>query len=303
MGSDMSNCAADFFRYLPVSQRDEQWGMYVTGGGFNAIAPHDHYPRPGHPQGYMFEWSRGRALPEYQTLYITRGEGEFESRLTGRKRVTAGSVILLFPGVWHRYRPAREIGWDEYWVSYDGDFARRLVQQRFFSPEVPVVEAGLSDAILPTFLTLIDRLRSEPVGFRKLIAADTMQILAGILSAVQMRRTDSRRHELIRRAKLLLEANVHRTPAIDRLAASIGLSTTHFYRIFREHTGLSPYQYHLQLRINRAKVMLRGTTRDLKQIAVALGFECPFHFSKLFKKKTGLSPSDWRRGVSLDDAD
>ena len=52
------------FRYLPVSEREEQWGLYVTGGGFNVIKPGSHYPCAGHPREYAFFWSNGRILHE-----------------------------------------------------------------------------------------------------------------------------------------------------------------------------------------------------------------------------------------------
>ena len=93
----------------------------------------------------------------------------------------------------------------------------------------------------------------------------------------------------------MLETQTDTVPAIEKLAASLGLSTRHFYRVFREHTGLSPYQYHLQLRIERAKQMLHGTAMNVKEIAAALAFESPFHFSNVFKQKTGMSPSQWRQ--------
>ena len=41
-------------------------------------------------------------------------------RRTGTLAVEPGSVMLLFPGEWHRYRPNQESGWDEYWVSFGG---------------------------------------------------------------------------------------------------------------------------------------------------------------------------------------
>src|ERR1700722_5895732 len=108
----------DFFRYLPVSKRDQQWGLFVTAGGFNSIEPKTAYPRPGHPRGYAFSWNKGRVLAEYQALLITRGAGEFESNRSARQPVSKGNVILLFPRVWHRYRPIYEEGWDEYWISF-----------------------------------------------------------------------------------------------------------------------------------------------------------------------------------------
>ena len=290
----MPNRAKDFFRYLPVSQREEQWGLYVTAGGFNAIAPGDPYPRPGHPRGYAFSMNQGRSLPEYQALYITRGEGQFESEPSGPKRVAAGSVILLFPGVWHRYHPVPHVGWDEYWISYNGAYVERLVQEGFIAPQTPVLKTGLDYLLLHAYLTLLDRLRSEPVGFQQLLAASAMEILAASLGAARGHRAGNQMHELVCRAKLLLETQIESIPSMENIAASLGLSTTHFYRVFREHTGLSPYQYHLQLRIERAKRMLNGTSLSIKEIANTLAFESPFHFSNLFKRKTGMSPSQWR---------
>jgi len=292
----MSHSTTNYFRYLTVGDRDIQWGLYVTGAGCTVVPPGIHYPPAVHPEVYHFAWERGRVLPEHQIVYITRGEGEFESAKAGKKKITAGNVFLLFPGEWHRYRPNREIGWDEYWVSYNGDYPDRLVKHGFISPENPVLQTGLDDAILHPYVNLLDQVRSEPVGYQQLIAADTTTILAAVLAAVRSRRNGGRIDAMVRRAKLILEQQPEELASMERLAAELNLSPTHFHRLFREHTGLSPYQYHLQLRINRAKEMLHGTNLSIKQIAAALGFENPYHFSKTFKKKTGMSPSKWRGG-------
>jgi AraC-like DNA-binding protein len=294
----MLNRANEFFRYLSVGERDRKWGLYVTGGGFNAVEPGSHYPRPGHPRTYLFSWSKGRVLSEYQMLFITQGEGEFESHSTGGKKVPSGSVVLLFPGVWHRYRPVAAVGWHEYWVSYSGDCVDRLVEHGFFSPREPILKVGGDDALLHAYLTLLDRLRSEPIGFQQLLAASVMEILAALMGAVRAQGAGSRMHEIVCRAKSLLESHTGATPTIEKLANSLGLSARQLYRVFREHTGLSPHQYHLLLRIERAKRMLHGTSMSVKEVAAALAFENPFHFSNVFKQKTGTSPTQWRRSGS-----
>ena len=149
------------------------------------VGPGDRYPKGGHPHGFAFSWSKGRVLSEYQALHVTRGEGEFESKRSGRKIVPAGSVVLLFPGVWHRYRPIPNVGWDEYWVSFNGEYIERLIQQGFFSPKNPFSRPGLDDLILRGYLTLLDRLHAEPVGFEQLLAATVVEILAAALGAVR----------------------------------------------------------------------------------------------------------------------
>jgi AraC-like DNA-binding protein len=237
-------------------------------------------------------------LPEYQILYITRGEGEFESKVAGPRRVTAGSAVLLFPDVWHRYRPIKEFGWDEYWISYDGDYVRKLVENSFLKPEEPVMKTGLDEAVLHGYMSMIERMRLEPVGFPQLIAADAVEILAAVLGAARGQQSGSHTSTVIRQAKSLLEADLEGALSMDKLAGQLTMSITHFYRLFKEHTGMSPYQYHLQLRINRAKEMLHGTDLTIKEIAKKLRFESEFHFSKLFKRKTQFSPTDWRRLTS-----
>jgi AraC-like DNA-binding protein len=292
---EMAKPARDFFRYLPPSDRAMQWGLYVRGAGFQSIEPHGRFPPSEHPQGYMFSWPHGRTLDEYQTLYITRGKGVFESSVTGVKEVVAGSVLMLFPGVWHRYRPLAAVGWDEYWVSYGGPNVDRLVENGFLSPQDAVLNSGLDNELLQAYRTLLNRLRCQPIGVEQLLAASVVDVLATALNAVRAQTTAGRTHELICRAKALLGTRESPIPTIEAMAASLGMSATHFHRIFRTQTGLSPYQYRLQLRLENARQMLQGTTLSIKEIAATLSFESPFHFSKIFKRKTGFSPTQWRR--------
>jgi AraC-like DNA-binding protein len=292
----MSVLPKEFFRYLPFSDRDVQWELYVTGMGCSNVPAGSRYPRSVHPGIYQFAWERGRVLPDYQVLYITRGEGEFESRATGKRTVGQGTVLLLFPGVWHSYHPLPETGWDEYWVSYRGDYARRLVERGFLTPSDAVLSTGLDDSILHPYLRILDRIGRESPGYQQLIAANTMEILAASLSAVQSTRTGSHAAAVIRQAKIVLAERIEEIVDMEKLAASFHVSYAHFRRVFKQQTGLSPYQYHLQLRTHRARELLHGTTLTVQQVAARLQFPNAYHFSKIFKKKTGMSPSQWRRG-------
>jgi AraC-like DNA-binding protein len=293
----MPDSDMEYFRYLPVGGLDKRWGVYVTGVGCTSVPPcSKSYPISAHPDHYQFHWENGRVLQEYQALYILRGDGEFESKTAGARKVLPGSLMIVFPGEWHRYRPRHAIGWDEYWLSFRGRHVDELVRHGFISPNKPVLHTGVDDAILHPYLTTLDRVRTEPIGYRQLIAVGVMEIFAAALAAMRRRRTNSRAETIVRQAKTLLEQPTAKTVSMDRLASELRLSEKHFRRIFKEHTGLSPYQYYLQIRIHRAKELLLGTTLSIKEIAAALHFETPFHFSAVFKKKTGMSPTQWRHG-------
>jgi AraC-like DNA-binding protein len=289
----------EYFRYLPVSRYDRRWGTYVTGVGCTSVPPFSKsYPISVHPDHYQFHWGRGRILDEYQVLYIVRGDGEFESKGVGNEKVLPGSLMLLFPAQWHRYRPRLEVGWDEYWISFRGRHIDQLVRRGFFSPERPVLHTGVDDAILHPYLSALDRVRTEPIGYQQLISVNVLEILAAALAAMRRRRSSGRSATMVREAKALLEQNAANTASMEQLARHFQMSEKHFRRLFKAHTGLSPYQYYLQARIHRAKEMLLGTTLSIKEIASALHFENPFHFSKTFKAKAGMSPSQWRGGTS-----
>jgi len=288
----MSSVTRDRFQYLPVSRRDRQWDLYVTGTG-RVVDEVSDYDFSRHPEPYYCTWEKGRVLPEYAVLYIPRGTGEFESETTGTKTIIAGNVFLLFPGVWHRYRPLKESPWTAYWVTFGGGYPRRLLQRKFMSPENPVLATGLDEAILGVYRRLWDHVQSAELDIQQMIAANTMEILASVFRATRLHQNGDQIGPLVRQAKLILEQRIEQSVDMQELAASLRISYSYFRRVFKQHTGVAPYQYHLQLRINRAKELLNERSLSVKQIAAALNFKDPYHFSKIFKRHTGVPPTQW----------
>lgn len=83
--------------------------------------------------------------------------------------------------------------------------------------------------------------------------------------------------------------------SLDRLAAQAGLSKFHFQRLFKRTLGVSPSRYHINLRMNLARQLLRETKKSVVDVTLEVGYTDPSHFAKLFRRETGLSPSDYRR--------
>lgn len=86
------------FNYLTSTEADRFWGLYVTGSGSADIPPNTKYPPTRHPDTYMFDWSHGRVLPEFQTLYITQGEGIFETKKNRQEKSFCRGYNAPFPG-------------------------------------------------------------------------------------------------------------------------------------------------------------------------------------------------------------
>jgi hypothetical protein len=70
----------NFYKYLPTSLEDENWGLSVLNAGYSRINENEIYPSPEHPAHHYFNWNKGRVLNDYHLVYIARGGGVFESR-------------------------------------------------------------------------------------------------------------------------------------------------------------------------------------------------------------------------------
>jgi len=98
-----------------------------------------------------------------------------------------------------------------------------------------------------------------------------------------------------RRAKELISANLQGNISTGDLARECSLSTGHFARAFRRSTGLSPHQWLLRRRLDKAHALLRDRKRSLAEIARACGFFDQSHFTKAYTRLRGISPGAWRR--------
>jgi AraC family transcriptional regulator len=81
---------------------------------------------------------------------------------------------------------------------------------------------------------------------------------------------------------------------LEDLAQVVGISQFHFSRLFKQSMGISPHQYLLQQRIDRAKQLLKDSTLAIADIALQCGFNSQSHLSKSFRELTGMTPKAYR---------
>jgi AraC family transcriptional regulator len=99
----------------------------------------------------------------------------------------------------------------------------------------------------------------------------------------------------IQRIRDFVEANLETDIRLDMLAAHCGRSTEYFVRLFKATTGVSPYQYVLNLRVERAKTLLGDDARSIADIALQCGFSHQEHLTRMFRRFTGVTPGRYRR--------
>jgi len=286
----------DFVKYLTCSENDLEWGLVCTVAGYSNINIGETYPKLDHPLDYLFNWEKGRAMLEYQLIYIIRGEGIFESHETGMLKVNQGSMILLFPGVWHRYRPLVETGWDEYYVGFNGKIVDQWVKKNFLTPTNPIIQVGINRDIESIFEMIFSIVKDEKAGFQQAASGLIIALITNA-SAISKNRNagGSGIDSMITKSKSLMAKNLRGEINIVQLANEIGVGYSWFRKAFKEYTGISPLQFVLQLRLNEAKKLLATSNLMIKEIADELGFESPFYFSRIFKQKCGITAEEYRK--------
>ncbi|BDM83768.1 helix-turn-helix domain-containing protein [Acaryochloris marina] len=94
-----------------------------------------------------------------------------------------------------------------------------------------------------------------------------------------------------------IQAHLDQEIRLVDLAELSGMSRYYFSRLFRKSMGLTPYQYVIHLRVERAKSMLKGNRQmAIAEIALACGFTHQSHLNKVFLRLTGVTPRAYRQG-------
>ena len=283
-------------KYLVATERDAQWGLVVNTVGYDEVGPDEPYPTKGHGDGYYFDVERGRTLDEYQMLYLVEGEGVFSSKHAKNIQIKAGDIFLLFPSEWHTYHPVQVETWKSYWIGYKGRNMDDRLKYNFLSLEKPVYHVGFSNDIVHLYKLAIETAKEEPVHCQQILAGIVNNLL-GLMYSLERKMELSRKGgyvDMINKARLRIREGVEEKITVQEIAAELGSSYSNFRKLFKEYTGQSPARYFINMKIHRAKEMLRGTSASIKEISIILHFETPEYFATLFKSRTGMSPSAFR---------
>lgn len=91
-----------------------------------------------------------------------------------------------------------------------------------------------------------------------------------------------------------IQDNIERDLGLTEIANAVDLSPFHFARLFKQATGVSPHQYLIKSRIERAKSLLAKSELPIVEVGFRVGFKNQSHFTTLFRKLTSLTPKAYR---------
>ena len=239
-----------------------------------------------------------RVLGSYALIYILAADGYYADARGTKRDLGAGDVVLIFPDLAQAYGPKPGTPWRHLYFVFTG-------------PEFDLWrKRGLLDPTRPVW-------RAEPVDFwaRRLEEtvptdgndgpAAALRALGGWLDALAallaVRDTENSKTIggawLAESQRLLGAPDARGWTKPQQVARAVGLNYENFRKQFAARTGVSPGQFQIRKRIDRARSAIYQGDRTLKQLAEELEFSDVFHFSKTFKAVTGITPSEFRRQV------
>jgi transcriptional regulator GlxA family with amidase domain len=104
------------------------------------------------------------------------------------------------------------------------------------------------------------------------------------------------KNEAVLRAVTFMETHVGAPLTRERVAGASGISARQLERLFREHLRCTPGRYYLQLRLTRARLLLRQSALSITKVSHACGFSSSSQFARVYRQSLGVLPSVDRRG-------
>lgn len=230
----------------------------------------------------------------YRGAFIIRGEGTFTDSQGLTYPLKPGTFFQHIPNSYHHVRRRNPKRWLTLSLGLDAPTFHTLAAIGSIRITPPTYPLNAPQTLLPLFIELKKSLRSD--GFKDF--SHIFQQIHSLLIAIRNQSesiSQPSAFNLIEESKRRLRTNLHTPMSWPAFCQDLGVSYPLFRKQFKEATGLAPYAYRLQAKLDTAAQLLRDEELTLEQIADETGFSDSFALSKQFKHKTGMPPSIYRR--------
>lgn len=259
-----------------ASVKKERYGLYPIFRGEETCAP-------GHC------WGAG-VRGHYLVHYVISGEGVFYCG-TGKYPVQKGQMFVIFPGTIVKYQADTKNPWHYIWVGFQGDEAKDIFSQVGISVRNPVVTMSNGTEVLK-LLRAMPAERSAELKQNLAFSASLYSFMS--LLAENKGEGVTGENVYVSTAVKYIKAHYSEDITVDQIAEHIGIGRKYLFAVFKRALGMSPKDFIIHYRIERAKEFLQDVQLPIGSIAYSVGYKDPLAFSKIFKSKTGLSPSRYR---------
>lgn len=245
---------------------------------------------PGH-------WFGPGMRNEYLLHFVCEGKGIY--RVNGETYTLGrGDYFAIFPNTQVYYEADRKEPWEYIWIGFHGIKAASYLKYAGLDGTHVIGHYANSSYILSCVQQMM-LARSSGVSDGLKRTAALFQILAVLIEDYASAHPEERgRDDSSRRyldmALAYMDEHLDENIRINDIATHIGIDRGYLTAIFQKALSLSPKEYLVHYRVNRACMLLRDPERKISEVARAVGYDDALAFSKIFKKYKGISPSVYR---------
>lgn len=264
----------------------------------NCLSVSNHYPchdvrleqcdKADCAPGYSF----GPYIRDFHLLhFITGGSGVFH---IGNQKYSLqkGSLFYIPPGILTFYKADVHTPWSYTWIGIRGGILPKVFAGAGLSKSHPVSTYSnrLIDLLEETYI------HANTDGFDSLNTTGALYFFLDELTKCggENAAAPTVQQTYVDTAIEYINKYIYQPVSVSELSDLLGIDRSYFCSIFKKSTGLSPQQYVMNLKMEKAKIFLETTSIDIKYIADSLGYKDLYSFSHAFKRINGVSPSDWR---------
>lgn len=240
---------------------------------------------------------RPEGREDYQLIYVVKGKAIF---LKNNRNivVSEGGILIYRPSEIQQYEYSLINTSEVYWIHFTGSQASSILDSLCLNQD-DIVFGGNSSMLTSVIDSIITEIQLKEKGFGSLCELYFRQLLIMIQRGDEKNKNKvERTYSLIRRIEEDMHANYNNNILIEEYAKKYNISICWFIRIFKNKTGRTPQAYIMELRIRKAKELLRYSDLQVAEIASIVGYENALYFSRIFKKSVGVSPMGYKKEKS-----
>ncbi|MCA8830444.1 helix-turn-helix domain-containing protein [Hymenobacter pini] len=280
---------------------------------------HFGFPAPAHPLLTVIDLAQHRhppvVGPALRQLYIIALKKNLKGRIQyGHRSYDFNEGVLAFyaPGQLCENNESIDVSELSGWMLvfhpdllHKYPLGSKIAGYGFFSYQVheALHLSEREEQLLDGVLDVLRREHAQPIDeFSQDVLVAQLEVLLSYANRFYHRQFLTRRpaeHDLLTRFEELLrgyfaEDKEQPLPTVQHFADALHVSPAYLSDMLRTLTGQNTQQHIHQALIEKAKVLLLGTSQSINETAYQLGFEYPQYFTRLFKNKTGLTPAAFR---------
>ena len=225
----------------------------------------------------------------YSAHFILSGKGTYTC---GGKTyyLCAGQGFMIIPDMPNTYTADIDEPWKYIYANFCGADDETLVHSAGLNEDNMIFEFDLTDDMLHD-LTMMHSASKDQSARGYDVTGYFLLVMSRLVKANTQRNANTNLPQhYVRRAISYIEDNYPEKITVEGIAAYVGIDRTGLYRIFKKNLNISPAQFLISYRLERAKAMMEHDNLTISEIAVSTGFFDAAHFTVAFSKKYGISP-------------